>query len=555
MKTRVIYRTNSLALLVIIIGLLGVINYFSYHLFRRLDLTEGRVYTISSSTKEILAGLKDPLIITAYFSKNLPAPLNHSAREVLNILEEYRIYGKGLVTLKRIDPSGDPELEQELRGRGIYDVPFQVRGADEFGIRKGYISMEVQYLDERKVFPNAISIHDLEYTLTTTVLKLSSGKSGGSGGVAKIGFLTGHNEKGPYQELSQLREAIEKQYEITTVETKSGKAVPQDVDALLVAGPDRLAERDKYELDQYLMRGGKLIFLIDGVNVSGQMMFAFPSSDGLDDMLKHYGIKRNHDLVMDVLCERVAMKQGGWQIIQEYPLWVKVNIPSLKALGTAADHPVINQLDSVSLPWCSSLKYEGSTGDVNPVELLRTTNKSWVQTSQFRLRPDEIPPPLPIQDMGEDTRDLAILLSGTFKSFYAEKNIPPISAEDEEDEELEEETARPGRLDESAETSLLVVGNCRFVTNDYLNLGNSNDTFILNALDWMILGGKLIGIRSRQSMDRPFSRETSDARILATGIIGPFAVPLLIIVFGISRFVLKRRKKKLYAEALEIQGE
>ncbi len=552
MKTRTVYRTNSLALLIILLGLMGVINYFSYKLFSRLDLTENKVYTISSSTKEILAGLKDPLIITAYFSRNLPAPLNHSAREVLNILEEYRIYGKGLVTLKRIDPSGDPELEQELRERGIYDVPFQIRGADEFGIRKGYISMEVQYLDERKVFLNAINIHDLEYTLTTTVLKLSSGKSEGSGGVAKIGFLAGHNEKEPYQDLSQLREAIEKQYEITTVETSSGKAVPLDVAALLVVGPDRLAERDKYELDQYLMRGGKLMFLIDGVNVSEQMMFAFPSSDGLDDMLKHYGIKRNHDLVMDVSCERVAMKQGGWQIIQEYPLWVKVNIPSLKMLGTAVDHPIVNQLDSVSLPWCSSLKYAGSTGDVKVAELLRTTNKSWIQTGQFRLRPDEIPPPLPIQDMGEDTRDLAILLSGTFTSFYEGKDVPPIKAEDKDEEET---GMPPERLDKSTETSILVVGNSRFVINNYLNLGNSNDTFILNALDWMILGGKLIGIRSRQSTDRPFPEETSYAKILAAGIIGSFAAPLLLVVFGISRFVLKRRRKKLYAQALKIQGE
>jgi ABC-2 type transport system permease protein len=549
MKRQDIYRTNSIALLVIILGLLGVVNYFSYQAFGRFDLTEGNVYTISDSTRDILETLTDPVTITAYFSRDLPAPLNYQAKQVLDILEEYHIYSDGLVRIKRIDPAGDPELESDLQMRGIYKVPFQVRGVSELAIKQGYISMELQHLDERKVFQNAIGIRDLEYTLTTTILKLSSGK------VAKIAFLQGHNEKSPYQELGQLRESIEKQYDITTVDTTPGKAVPDDVDVLMVVGPDRLEERDKYELDQYLMRGGKIIFLLDGVLISDQMMMAFPGNDNLDDLLKHYGIKRNHDLVMDLMCERVRMQQGGWQLIQEYPLWVKVNIPALRALGTAADHPVINQLDSVSLPWCSSLVLEGDTSNMEAVQLLRTTNKSWVQKSQFKLRPGEIPPPIPIPDMGEATRDLAILLTGTFKSFYAGEDIPAVEAE-EEIEDIEDKADRPERLDASTETSLLVVGNSRFVTNEYMGLGESNETFILNVLDWMTLGGKLIGIRSRGSIDRPFTRkpEQSQVQMLIVAMLGPFAVPFLIIVYGISHFVIVRRRKKQYAQHMQESG-
>ncbi len=552
MKTRTIYRTNSIALLAILLGLLGVINYFSYKAFGRFDMTEGKVYTISKSTRDILASLKDPVTITAYFSADLPAPLNNSAREVLDILEEYEVYSKGMVKLKRIDPAGDPELQQELMSRGISTVSFQIRATSEFAIKEGYISMELQYLDERKVFPNAIGIRDLEYTMTSTILKLTSGKT------ARIGFLSGQEEMSPYQELSQLRAAIEEQYEITTVDVSSGRHVPEDVDILMVVGPRSFTERDKYELDQYLMRGGKLVFLIDGVIVADQMFFAFPANDNLDDLLRHYGIKRNHDLVMDYLCERVSTSQGPWRLIQDYPLWVKVYIPNLKALGTAEDHPIINQLDSVSLPWVSSLEFVGNEDNIEVARLLRTTDESWVQTqsTQFKLNPKELPPPLPIDGMGEATRDLGLLLTGSFASFYKDKDIPAVeAAEGEEQEEIEEEKDRPERLDQSRETSILIVGNSRFVTNDYLRLGDSNGTFILNALDWMTLGGRLIGVRSRQSTDRPISRDTSGARIITAAVIGPFAVPFLIVVYGISHFILVRRRKRAYAQKIKSLGE
>src|SRR4030042_3861251 len=128
------YGTNSLALLVILIGALVIVNYLSAKVFGRFDLTQGKLYTISDSTKQILTGLDDVLAIKAYFSKDLPAPLNFQTREIADLLQEYQIYGKGNVKVEVEDPSGKPELEEELRTRGIEKLSFQVRGASEFGI-------------------------------------------------------------------------------------------------------------------------------------------------------------------------------------------------------------------------------------------------------------------------------------------------------------------------------------------------------------------------------------------------------------------------------------
>ena len=530
------YHYYSLAWLIILLGWLVVVNYLSNKFFFRLDLTEGKAYTLSPATKQVLSDLKEPVWIRAYFSSDLPASLKAELAQIKDLLEEYRIYGRGKVKIEILNPDRDPKLQDELRSRGIYPVPFQVRGASEFAIQQGYLGLEVQYLDQRQVFPNAIALDDFEYSLTSTILKFSSEKE------INVAFLTGDGEPDPYRDLSTLREAIERQYQVRTVSTEEGEPIPEDIQVLFVIAPNSLSGRDKYETDQFLMRGGKLIFLIDGVEVSEEYMVAFPKMDGLDDMLEHYGIKREHNLVMDVINERVAMRQGAFQIIQDYPLWVKVNIPILKQLGLAVDHPIINQLDSVVLPWASSLEYAGSSEGNQVWELLKTSPKSWIQTGQFTLDPSQLPPPLPIQGMGEKTRTLAILLSGKFTSFFKDKEIPKPEAET-----YSESGERPPRLDESSETAILVVGNSRFIRDDYVSLGNSNLDFILNTLDWMTWGGKLIGVRSRVSLDRPFKQEISLGEALIAKYLAPFLPSLLIIIFGLVRFQTRRREKRIWA--------
>ena len=528
------YHIYALAWILILFGWLAVINYLSNKFFVRLDLTEGKAYTLSPATKEVLKNLPEPVWIRAYFSADLPAAIKAELSQIRDLLEEYRIYGRGKVKIKFINPDADPDLQNELRSRGIYPVPFQVRGASEFSIKQGYMALEIQYLDKREVFQNAVALKDFEYALTSTILKFSSEKE------TAVAFLTGDGEPDIYKDLTTLREAIERQYKIQQVNLKAGDTIPDDVEVVFVIAPNSLSDWEKFLLDQFLMRGGKLIFLIDGVEVAEQYMFAFPKEDGLDEMLEHYGINRNHDLVMDVINERVAMKQGPWQIIQNYPLWVKVNIPILQQLGLAVDHPIINQLDSIVLPWASSLQFAGSSKEVKVWELLKTSPKSWVQTGSFTLDPSRLPPPLPVEGMGEKVRTLAILLSGKFTSFFKDKEIP----KPEDGAQAPKE-----KLDESPKTSILVVGNSRFVRDDYITIGDSNLDFVLNTLDWMTWGGKLIGVRSRVSLDRPFKQDISLFDAITAKYFGPFLPPVLIIIFGVIRFQSRRREKRIWTRA------
>jgi len=548
------FHAYSLAWLIILLGWLVVINYLSNQFFYRLDLTSGKAYTLSKSTKNVLIDLKQPVIINAYISSNLPVALKAEINQIRDLLSEYKVYGRGKVKFNIINPDDSADLQEELKTRGIDAIEYQVRGASEFSLRRGYLALEINYLDQRQAFPNVIEMRDFEYAVSSAILKLSSEKEIG------VGFLAGHNESDPNQQMKALREVIERQYVFSAVSQTSGMAIPDDVNVLLVAGPAKVPEKDKYQLDQYLMRGGKIIYLLDGVEVAQEYLVGFPKDDGLDDLLQSYGVKRNHDLVMDVVNEKVAFRSGAFQLVQAYPLWVKINIPLAKQLNLVPDHQIINSLGSVVLPWTSSLELVKGVADVKATPLLVSSPKAWTQTGQFSLDPSKIPPPMPMPGMGEKERPLAVLIQGTFKSFYAGKPAPMAS------EGSTSENGQSARLDKSADTAILVVGSSKFIRDEFLGLGDSNMDFVLNAIDWMTLGGKLIGVRSRISTDRPFAPEINQCitegycpkasfpRLLFARILGPFLLPFAVIIYGLVRFQVHRRAKRSWATAQAQKG-
>ena len=536
------FHFYSLAWLLILLGWLVVINYLSNEFFARFDLTSGKAYTLSQSTKTILKGLKQPVIITAYFSEDLPPALKSELTQIKDLLDEYKIYGRGKVKFNIVDPDKMPDLQDELRTRAIEPIQFQVRGASELSLRQGYLALEINYLDQRQVFPNVLDMQDFEYAISSSLLKISSEKT------LSVAFLGGHNEPDAYKQLKTLHEAIERQYQFSIVDQGQNKAIPEDVTVLLVVGPQKIPPEDLYEIDQFIMRGGKVIFLVDGAEVAEEYLMGFPKDDGLDDLLLTYGVKRNHDLVMDVLNEKVAYRQGSFQLVQQYPLWVKVNVPMLRKLNLAPESQITNSLDSITLPWGSSLELVKDLHGVKATELLKSSPKSWVQSGQFSLDPSKLPPPVPMAGMGEQTRLLGVLLTGTFKSQFAGE-APPKTQPGNTAEGKKDEKPKAEKLDSSKETSIMVVGNSRFIHDEYLNLGDSNLDFVLNAIDYMTWGGKLLGVRSRVSTDRPFAQDISQTKVILARLLGPFVLPVMVIIYGLVRFQVRRRSKKAWAVA------
>ena len=207
------------------------------------------------------------------------------------------------------------------------------------------------------------------------------------------------------------------------------------------------------------------------------------------------------------------------------------------------------------LPWASPLEIDTAKTTGKTVAVLAKSSPfSWTQQGFFDLNPRQNI--MPRQDQLKP-RTMAVAVSGSFVSFYADKSIPPVEKQDAAEEAADKESRKPddsGPADKdrtvlkaSPETRIIVVGNSRFITSDFPIQFEGNRAFFLNAIDWFTIGDYLINIRSRASGERPLQIVSEQAKTVlrAVNLLG---VPLLLVLFGIVMFYLRRRRKRLGVE-------
>ena len=541
---RIAFGGNTFAFVVIIFGILALVNFLSTRRFVRTDLTEDKRYTISKATKNVLDSLDDIVTITTYFS-TAPAEVAQIRRNVRDILDEYKAFSKNL-QIDFVNPADfDDAQKQELRFKGIPEVQINVYKQDKAEIANVYMGVSIGYSGKEETLPIVRSTANLEYELTSTILKVTTKEA------KTVGFLTGHGEFDiNAQEYQQFRQLLDKngqgQYNITSVSLQDGKAVDATVTTLVVAGVKQpLTEREKYELDQFIMRGGRAIFLIDPIQMQPGTMQGTPLSTGLNDLLEHYGAKLGNNLLVDRrFHENARFQQGFMTIFQPYPYFIKIIKPNF-----SKEHAITNQLEALTLPWASSLEVIGKENITGTV-LAKTSEFGQALQGYYNLRPD-----FPIPDAETQTYPVAVALEGQFKSFYTDKEIPSVAAdaatsvEDNETSAPTQDTEERTTITESAQTQIVVVGTAQLL----IQLNPNSVNFFLNTVDWLTLGDALIGIRSQTITDRPLQIKTRSGEFReVSGIEKNFikylctvGIPLLVVIFGLVRYFLKSRAKRM----------
>ena len=534
------YGGNTLAFIFVVFGIVSLINFLSSHRFIRADLTADKRYTISQSTKKVLKRLDDIVTIDAYFSRQ-PARIAQLRQSVRDMLEEYRAFSKNL-QINFIDPAtGDEAQKQQLRFIGIPEMQINVIEKDKAEIANVYMGIAILYADKKEVLPVVQTTANLEYDLTSAILKVTSKE------IKTIGFLTGHDELDVFgQAFGPLRQELSKQYDVRKVPIEADKAIDADVATLVVAGPKKeLTEREKYEIDQFIMRGGRALFLVDPVLIQYEGLNVSSLTTGLNDLLEHYGVKLNDNLVLDVSMDQLTYSQGFMTVTTGYAYFIKV----LKQYqyrtgetsdGLSKDSIITNQLESLTFPWAGSLELIPNVdAPVEAIALAKTSRGGWTAQSPYNISPTnrQFQPPASVQQ----AHTVAISLSGVFKSFYAGKAIPP--AESSEPDEVV--TAKPAEEErttktDSETTQIVVVGNSQFLQQGR----RDGQLFFLNTVDWLTLGEELINIRSHGVTNRPL-KEVSESEKFFLKFISIAGVPILVVAFGLVRFFLRRRAKRL----------
>jgi len=559
-QRRLKYGLSSAAAVLILGGILVALNVIGSRLFLRADLTEQKEFTVSHATKDVLRGLEDVVSVKVFFSKKVPPQLATLRQQVEDLLKEYRVYSNGKVQVRIFDPGESPELAQEAQSLGIAQVQMNLLERDQFQVTNVFMGLGVQFGDKREAIPFIQDASTLEYDLTSALLKVTRTEE------KVVGFLAGNQEKPLNQDYEGIRQELARQYTVRPIDLSGGRtAVPPDVNTLVVAGSRSVPERVRYELDQFLMRGGRLVLLLDSITMNEQMgLQAYPSTSGLEDLISHYGVGIRSALVLDPRNSTATFAQGYMQFMIPYPFWPRVVKPDLDP-----QNPITARLESVVFPWAAPLdvhvpvagagggpaaaKGDGEDGpdadggaggsgssqpEVTAAILARTTNKAALASGRYDLNPQtamaNATPPT-----GEQY-PLAVALTGSFRSYFADRPVPPAPGDTT--------AAGPAGLAQSPLTQVIVVGNSQFCTNLFLRNFPENALFLQNAIDWMTMGSELIAIRSRGATARPI-REVAEGTRTLIKILLTAGIPLLVVAAGLGRAAIRRRQRARLVEA------
>jgi ABC-type uncharacterized transport system involved in gliding motility auxiliary subunit len=513
------------ALVVLIILFLG---FNSAVYFFRLDITENKMFTISEVSKSLFRDIPEQVHITYYVSEKIKN-LHPLPTQIEDLLNEYAANSRGKITLTVKYPIKQ-KLENETKALNIYSRSFPVPEQGEYREIEVYMGIAIQYLDKYEVIPFVDQIENLEYELTSKIRKLVTNKE------KTVGVLIGRGDLS-FEYYKALVDNFSPTFEVQQV--VRGQDIPENVSVLFVLGGTDLDEFDLFPIDQYLMRGGKILFAVQGINLNLQYQVGFkPPSKPVLDMLKTYGVTVDQELVMDYLPVPVK-NQFGMITWLRYPYWVVAH-----ADFASKTNPITSHFQGAVFYWPSPLELNPPAG-VQGELIVSSTDKSAVNKDQFNLRPDQAMVQYTLaQKDSMQSYGLVAVAQGSFPGYFADKEIPVRKGEDRDWNSKEVK---------SKDTRLVVIGDSAMGATlyDTTNL-EANLALLSNCAEWLSNDDDLLQIKTRTAHNMGLYKiQDKEKRANVAGtvyILNQFIVPLMVVLLGVWRYLNRKKKQRQYEE-------
>ncbi len=525
-------KNKNISGLIIFLAIFVLVNLVSISIFYRIDFSKGHVYSLSKASKEVVKNLDDRLVIKAYFTKNLPDQLADTRRFVRDLLSEYQAYSHGKLRFEFIDPSDEEKLKKEAQKNHIQPVSMRVAEHDQFTVKEVYLGLAFLYEGKTETIPLVQNTQGLEYDITSTIKKITSI------GQVKIAMFSKEDPdvkammqrlRGISNNYQTLREMLSKNYEIQNTDLQ--EKIKDDVKMLIFAGiKDSLDDKQLYNLDQFVMRGGNLLIFQDGVDADIQNQSAKAINSNLFDLLKSYGIKINKDIVIDAECNAIQIqrRQGFFSIATpvKYPPLILANKVNKKNI-------IVKNLDQIQFIFASPLDSTKVENDVKFTPLIYSSdNSDLIKGPRYNISYAQYMNKNLKAMLTGKSYILAGLYTGKFKSYFADNA-------DYKDAKKESENA-----------SIIVVGDSDFITELGAAKNPSNIDFCLNSVDFLTDNKILIGLRSREVQYKPLKELTPSGRKIVKWI-NVLLSSIILIIFGILRYKAELKRRKHIGEVYE----
>lgn len=569
-------RTRDLLTLGVGVMIVILLNFVGSFAFHRFDLTAESRYTISDNTKELLTNLEDVVYIRVYLEGEFPAGFKRLRDETKEMLDEFRAYSNSNIEYEFINPS---ESADEKERESIYQQLFKQ------GLRPTDLNVkEENGVSNKIVWPGAIvtlngedfpvqllksqlgassenmlnnSIEGLEYEFANAIYQLKTYLK------PKVAFIDGHGELDKVQTASlatslaefyrvdriELNGELHSLTERAVLDSTQGFVVRPKYDVVIIAKPtERFTEKDKFVIDQYIMYGGRVVWMVDPVFASmdslknADVSMAIPVDLNLDDQLFTYGVRINTDLIQDLQSAPIPVvtgRIGNQPKTQLFPWYF------FPLLTPANSHPIVNNLNMVKSEFISSIDTIAKPR-IQKTGLLKSSQYTKVSKTptrislgMLRVEPDQ-------SQYSAGHRVGAVLLEGNFESVFKDRIAPEIV-----------NSNAINFKEESKLNKMVVVADGdiakNFVnekTGQYFQLGfdrytnqvYGNGDFMLNVVNYLCDDNGLMSVRSKKLTLRLMDKTKIKEDKFIWQLINTILPVAFILLFGLAHYIDRKKK-------------
>ncbi|WP_142531659.1 gliding motility-associated ABC transporter substrate-binding protein GldG [Saccharicrinis carchari] len=505
--------------LVVLVLAMVLLNLLGGAWFFRLDLTTEKRYSLSDNTKELLAGLDNPIDIKVYLKGDLNVDFSKFARSIGELMNEFSIYGGRNIQYQFINPndgtqkekkkmreelsemglSPQPVFEQSEDGRNTttHVYPFAVLTLDD-------IRLPINLLDNIKGFSGAEnlnkSIEGLEFKFTDAIRRITLDDK------PRIAFLEGHGELDEL-DVMDITDHLSQYYQVERGAIANDPTILDPYKAIIIAKPQsQFSESDKFAIDQYMMNGGRVLWLVDAVNITLDSLRSASETIGMmadlniEDQLFKYGVRINPVLIQDIQAAMIPITVSGAggepKIVPAPWLYSPLLIPQ-------PDHPISRNMNVVRGEFVSSIDTVNSQLDITRTVLLRTSRYTkvdqvpvFVSLGFVNEKPDR-------RAFTQSFMPVSIIQEGIFPSVFENRMVP------------QNMSANAGPVkNRSVPTKMMVVADGDLIKNE-VRFKNSNPKimplgfdqlsgqtfgnkdFILNAVNYLCDDSGWMDLRAR----------------------------------------------------------
>ncbi len=569
--------------LAVITGIIIAVNIISSIYYQRIDLTNDHRYTLSEPTKKLVKGVNDIVFVKVYLEGNdMQRDMRRLRDATREMLDEFRAIAGDKIQYEFIDPAAKKDAKERdefykiLNGKGLQPVEVGEQDNESASerlywpgaiISYGNREIAVQFMqqevasaatDDRNSDQVNKSIIGLEYALANGIRKLFITEIQ----KPKIAFIQGHGELPEYR-VKSIEDALKQYYSVDFVNLPEYKAAAYDTvqkkyvyrldgyKAIIIAKPDStFSEVEKYKIDQYVMRGGKVLWLIDPLFADldslkgGQEITHNYPLNIIDDLLFTYGVRLNYNLVQDLNCQYIPTITSayGSQNTAKLRLW-----PYYPVVTPTSDHPIVNNLNAIWFRFASTIDTLNGKHNTNVQKtiLLQTSPQTRIVLNPARISLDLIGN-VDSKLYFHGPQNLAVLLEGSFESAYKNR-IPP----------GEQRGVYGVYKDVSPYTSMIVVSDGDVIKNEvnyskgiiyplgfdpYTNATFGNQDFLLNCIDYLADKDGLITVRAKNIKIRLLDAAKVKDEKLYWQIMNMVVPILALAFFGIVYNYVRRRR-------------